>query len=193
VRVIAGTARGRTLLGPPAGAATRPTSDKVREAIFNVLGDVSDLRVLDLFAGTGAFGIEALSRGAARAVFVESDRKLCETIKKNLGTVGLADRATVLQRDVRRAGSHAAARGPFELVFADPPYGHGLDAEAIAMLVRDKLLAPSALVVVEHASRDRVAVPAEAAAVLTVEETRIYGDTALTCYRAPGASSDPPP
>jgi 16S rRNA (guanine(966)-N(2))-methyltransferase RsmD len=193
VRVIGGTARGRTLLGPPAGAATRPTSDKVREAIFNVLGDVSDLRVLDLFAGTGAFGIEALSRGAAHAVFVESERKLGDTIKKNLATVGLADRATVLVRDVRRAGPHVASHGPFELVFADPPYGHGLDAEALAMLVRERLLAPSALVVVEHASRDRVRVAPDVASALTAEQTRVYGDTALTCYRAPGASSDPPP
>jgi 16S rRNA (guanine(966)-N(2))-methyltransferase RsmD len=187
MRVIAGSARGHRLAGPPAGAPTRPTSDKVKEALFNVLGEaVLDARVLDLFAGTGALGIEALSRGAHHATFVEADRGLCDTIRRNLVTVGLAGRATVVCRDVRRAGG-ALGTEPFELVLIDPPYEKGLEREAIALLVGAKLLAPGALVVVEHASREAPVLPPGAEDALALERTRVYGDTALTVYiaRAP--------
>ena len=181
MRVIAGTFRGRRLLGPPRGAETRPTADRVREAVFNVVSArVEGARVLDLFAGTGALGIEALSRGAAHATFVESDRGLCETIQTNLETLEVTGRARVLRRDVRRALKGAG--GPFDLVFIDPPYGHLLEREALAALATHGLLAPGALVVVEHASRETVAPPATAAAVLTDNGTRTYGDTAVTCY-----------
>lgn len=191
MRVIAGTARGRTLAGPPPGSATRPTTDKVREALFNILGDVSDLRVLDLFAGTGALGIEALSRGAAHVTFVESERRLCDVIHRNLATVSLGKRATVVPRDVRRAALSEA--GPFELVFADPPYQLGHELAVLEILAVDGTLSPEALVVIEHSSRDRIELTEVLAAHYSVEQTRVYGDTALTWYRAPGASSEPPP
>src|SRR4051812_48392086 len=126
MRVISGTARGRRISGTPAGAATRPTSDKVREAIFNVLGEqVRGARVLDLFAGTGALGIEALSRGATHATFVEGDRALCKTIAQTLAALVFSGLGSVLCRDVRRAGG-AREGGPYALVFLDPPYGLGL-------------------------------------------------------------------
>ncbi len=193
MRVIAGIARGRTLAGPPAGAATRPTSDKVREALFNILGPaVTGARVVDLFAGTGALGIEALSRGAERVVFVESDRRLCDVIRRNLEAVRLADRAVVLQRDVRRAAVQLAAHAPFDIAFIDPPYGHRLEHDALDVLVRHDLLAPGALVAVEHASRETLELTDPVSMALTPERTRNYGDTALTCYRAAGASSDEP-
>lgn len=193
MRVIAGIAHGRTLAGPPAGAATRPTSDKVREALFDILGPtVAGSRVADLFAGTGALGIEALSRGARHAVFVESDRRLCEVIRRNLAAVGLADRAKVLQRDVRRAASQLAVDAPFDLAFVDPPYQHGLELDALEVLVRHALLAPDALVAVEHASREPLVLTESLGATLTPERSRFYGDTALTCCRATGASSTEP-
>ncbi len=140
-------------LGPPRGAETRPTSDRVREAVFNIVSSrVDGARVLDLFAGTGALGIEALSRGAAHVTFVECDRGLCQTVETNLQELecdpGLY---SVLLRDVRRALKRGG--GPYDLVFIDPPYGHHLEREALAALVAPDLLGLAALVVVEHASR----------------------------------------
>jgi 16S rRNA (guanine966-N2)-methyltransferase len=121
MRVVAGTARGRLLRAPP-GTDTRPTSDRVREAIFNALhslGAVVDARVADLFAGSGALGIEALSRGASSCTFVEHDRAACEVIEANLAHCNLAG-GTVARADVVRWLE--VTRGPFDLVLADPPY-----------------------------------------------------------------------
>ena len=122
VRVVAGDLRGRRIESPT-GDATRPTTDKVREAVFNALGSldlVDGARVLDLFAGTGAMGIEALSRGAAHCTFVESDRRALEVLRNNLRTLGLEQRSTVVSGDAtsRMVSAHAAG-----LVIADPPYG----------------------------------------------------------------------
>ena len=184
MRVIAGQWRARRLLGPPRGAETRPTSDRVREAVFNVVSErVEGARVLDLFAGTGALGIEALSRGAAHVTFVEADRGLCETIQTNLENLEApAELFTLLKRDVRR--SLKGLTGPFDLVFIDPPYGHLLEREALAALCAADALAPGATVVVEHASREEVALPPAAAAVLGSPDTRAYGDTSVTLFTA---------
>jgi pantetheine-phosphate adenylyltransferase len=184
MRVIAGNWRGRRLLGPPRGAETRPTSDRVREAMFNVVGErVAGARVLDLFAGTGALGIEALSRGAAHVTFVEADRGLCETIQTNLENLEAArELFTLLKRDVRRSVKSLA--GPFDLVFVDPPYGHLLEREALAILCAEGALAPGATVLVEHASRDAVNLPPAAAALLGEADTRVYGDTSVTLFTA---------
>ncbi len=191
VRVIAGTLRGRRLMGPPRGAETRPTADRVREAVFSVVGaTVEGARVLDLFAGTGAMGIEALSRGAAHAVFIESDRGLCETIQTNLENLEITERARVLRRDVRRAIK--TAPGPFDLVFIDPPYGHLLEREALGGLVAHGMLAPDALVLVEHAAREIVAPPTLAAEFLTAGPTRTYGDAAITCFRPSAVGATDP-
>lgn len=122
MRVVGGTARGRKLTAP-AGRSTRPTSDQVKEAIFNVLGsriDLEDTAVVDLFAGSGALGIEAISRGAARATFVESDPKAVAVIEANLASLGFAPRARVIRADVMRW--LAGRPGAFDVAFADPPY-----------------------------------------------------------------------
>jgi len=125
MRVVAGTARGLRLDAPP-GVGTRPTSDRVREAIFNSLHSadlVVDATVLDLFAGSGALGIEALSRGAAHATFVESDRAALATLRANIERCGLADRATVVAGSAERfLDRRAAAERPFDLTLLDPPY-----------------------------------------------------------------------
>src|SRR3954467_10782232 len=123
MRIIAGRWRGRPLLSPP-GHATRPTADRVREALFSMLasrlGTFEGLQVADLFAGSGALGLEALSRGAAHCVFVEKDRRAVEAIRANLAALGAS--GEVLARDA----DHAALPGPFDLAFLDPPYGSGL-------------------------------------------------------------------
>src|SRR5579871_3980745 len=121
MRIIAGSHRGRRIVAPK-GRATRPTSDRVRENAFNLIGPVDDADGIDLFAGSGALGLEALSRGAARMTFVESDREACRTINANLDALGL--RGTVLCQDVARA--LAQERHDYDLVLCDPPYGYDL-------------------------------------------------------------------
>jgi 16S rRNA (guanine966-N2)-methyltransferase len=143
MRVVAGTAGGRRLVAPP-GRSTRPTSDRTREAVFNALGSqgvVEGASVADLFAGSGALGIEALSRGAASAVFVEHDRRALEVIRSNLAATGLADAATVVAADVERW--LAADRGPFDLVLADPPYAFDRWPELLARVRAGAVVAES--------------------------------------------------
>src|SRR4051812_15670056 len=120
MRVIAGAYKGRRLQAPK-GSETRPTSDRVREALFSILGDVEGLRVLDLYAGSGALGIEALSRGAGQTVFVESGRRAADAIRANLRAVGDPD-AMIWVGDALAYLRRADAEAPFDLVFADPPY-----------------------------------------------------------------------
>jgi 16S rRNA (guanine966-N2)-methyltransferase len=180
MRVIAGRLGGRRLKAP-AGTVTRPTSDRVREALFGMLADVDGAGVLDLFAGTGALGIEALSRGAARAVFVERDRRVAQVLSENLAVLALtADLAEVRREDVLAALRSASARKEtYDLIFIDPPYrqapawGPGLSP------LLASVLGAGARVVVES---DRRA-PLELA--LDVERTRRYGDTSITIHRHP--------
>ena len=141
MRVVAGTARGRRLQAPP-GSSTRPTADRVREATFNALGslDALDGTVLDLFAGSGALGIEALSRGAAAATFVDDDGRALAAVRANLEATGLTDRATVVRSDAIR---YLAGACPVGLALLDPPYAfsdgqwsallHGLDADVVVI------------------------------------------------------------
>lgn len=174
MRVIAGRLGGRRL-SAPRGMATRPTSDRVREALFSALGDVSGAEVLDLYAGTGALGIEALSRGAARATFVENARPALAALRENLDTLGLAGSAHVVSKAVKSAAG--SLPGPFDLVFADPPYAAVGEIVAVIAALRPAL-APGARVVVEHASRDA----APDLDGLSPRPTRNYGDTAVTVY-----------
>lgn len=175
-RIIAGAAGGRRLGVPPRGA--RPTTDRVREALFNVLAartDFDGLRVLDLYAGSGALGLEALSRGAVSAVFVESDRRAAEVIARNIETVGLPG------AEVRRgtvAAVLAGGGGPMDLVFADPPYEVSTpETEAVlAALESGDWLAPGALVVVERPVR---APELKWPASWTGWPSRRYGDTRI--------------
>lgn len=187
LRVIAGELGGRRLR-TPAGRLTRPTADRVREALFNILGPPpAGAAVLDLYAGTGALGIESLSRGAAHATFVEQDPQVCQTIALNLRELGLAERATLLGRPVRAALGQlaAASTGPFHWIFADPPYANsGTSGELpwlLDLLGRSSLLAADGLLIVERAARDADAFASALAAHagLALHDRRRYGDTAL--------------
>jgi 16S rRNA (guanine(966)-N(2))-methyltransferase RsmD len=172
MRVIAGRYGGRQLTAPK-GAATRPTADRVREALFSVLGDLSGLTVLDLFAGSGALGIEAVSRGAARAVFVERARAALTALRSNLDTLGIE--AEVHDMDARSFVRNASRAGhPYDLVFVDPPYrdaerlGHELDLASV--------IAPGGRLVVESDRR------APLATDLPTTFERRYGDTLIRIH-----------
>ncbi|MDO5756671.1 MAG: 16S rRNA (guanine(966)-N(2))-methyltransferase RsmD [Rhodobacterales bacterium] len=154
MRIIAGEARGRRLAALGKGdtaAHLRPTSDRVRESLFSVLTSLDVLQgayVLDLFAGTGALGLEALSRGAASACFIENGRIALGLLDRNIQTVGIADRCRVIRSDVRRIG--VAPFAPATLVFMDPPYGRALGEAALTCAVAGGWLAPRALIVWEE-------------------------------------------
>lgn len=155
LRVIAGSARGRRLRTLP-GRGTRPTSDRVKEALFNILGrKVEGARVLDLYAGTGNLGIEALSRGAAAAVFVDSNPACRRLIAENLAALGWADRGRVVEMDAAAAVRLLGRRGErFDLVFVDPPYERGLIRPTLAAMAEGGVLAPGGIAVVEHSPRE---------------------------------------
>jgi 16S rRNA (guanine966-N2)-methyltransferase len=177
MRVIAGRLGGRTLVAPR-GLATRPTTDRVREALFSSLASVDGARVLDLYAGTGALGIEALSRGAASAVFVEDARPALAALRKNLVALALESAARVVAEPVARAVTRLASGGaPFDLVLADPPYDDADDALS-ALETLAPAFAPGARIVLEHASRR----PLRPTPVLDHIRTRTYGDTAVAFF-----------
>ena len=173
MRVVAGTLGGRRLRAPP-GHATRPTSDRVREALFSMLGSLGGARVLDLFAGSGALGIEALSRGAAQAAFVDSDARAVAAVRHNLATLGLD--APVHRGDA--LAFLAGPVGPFDLVFLDPPYD---SAPRLGGPLSDRLppvLTSEAVIVSESDKR----APLELELPLVRE--RVYGDTRIAIHRA---------
>jgi 16S rRNA (guanine966-N2)-methyltransferase len=178
-RIIAGAARGRRLL-TPAGSATRPTSDRVREALFSALeselGAFAGARVLDLYAGSGALGLEALSRGAAHVLLVEADARAVRTIRSNIAAVGLPG-ARVTQSSVLRVLSGAPPDHPYDLVLADPPYATpGEEIEIVLSRLTGGWLAPQATVVVERSTRDA---PLNWPAGLDGQRERRYGETML--------------
>jgi len=188
LRIVAGRWGGRALRAPR-GLAVRPTSDRVREAIFAILGDrVAGAKVLDLFAGTGAMAIEALSRGASGAVLVESSPRAVEVLKENLASVG-AERAACLFMDYRKAVRQLAVRGErFSIAFLDPPYGMGLVGRAAADLARGGLLRRGAVVVAESGARDpRESVPEG----WVPGADRRYGDTRITMYEVSSGAEGP--
>ena len=152
MRVIAGSAR-RLLLMTPPGTNTRPTTDRIKETLFNMLQPhLGGCRFLDLFAGSGGIGIEALSRGAGSACFADNSADAIRCIKANLEHTHLADRATVYATDYLTAISRMKSdRKKFDVVFLDPPYGRGMEEKALAAMTRDQLLAEDALVVIETA------------------------------------------
>jgi len=191
MRVVAGRLGGRTLAAPP-GDATRPTGARVKEALFSILADVSALRVLDLYSGSGALGIEALSRGAAFAVFVESARPALQCLRDNLTKLGLEKDSLALSLRVTAARAQLTRLGPFDLVLCDPPWK---DIEAargeLEQLAGAGLFAPGARIALEHSAK---APPAEpAGARLVVVDQRRWGDTAVTFYEPAGvpAAEDP--
>lgn len=180
MRIIGGQARGRTLVAP-AGEKTRPTQDYVRESLFNILRwDVEDARVLDLFAGTGALALEALSRGAQSAVLVDADRAACAAIRRNMEVSRLGERCRLLARDYRAAMDVLAREGAaFDLVFIDPPYRMENTGEMCAALYDGGLLAEAFLLLVEHRSGCAPQLDARFDAF----DCRTYGDTQITFVR----------
>jgi 16S rRNA (guanine966-N2)-methyltransferase len=180
VRVIAGTARGIQLTAPH-DLGTRPITDRVKETLFGILGErVLDARVLDLYAGSGAVGIEALSRGAARATFVERRRAALTAISENLRRAGLAEAADVRAQDVGRYLASAVAKDDrFDLVVLDPPYEERAILPPLEGVVA--LLAPLATVVVKHFWRTSVPVPDG----LRMWRDRRFGETTLTFLEMP--------
>ena len=187
MRVIAGRLRGRTLRAPE-GMNTRPTSDRARQAIFNILGPLDGANVLDCFAGTGALGIEALSRGAARATFIESDRIAARVIQGNLERLGIEKSGTVLEISLDRAGLRIAKIAPFDLVIADPPWKMAQEAAlAVAKLVRG-LLAPGARVLLGHPTESPIEVPEDSG--LTLSDRRKWGGSGMSFYEELSDSKD---
>lgn len=184
MRIVGGKFKGHGLAGPK-GEATRPTSDRVREAIFNILAhgvsefSVEGARVLDLFAGTGAMGLEALSRGARFCQFVDDSAEARGVIRRNADALGVIGQCKIWRRDATRLG-RAAPQPGFDLIFADPPYNKNLGAKALASLIEGEWLNPGAIVVVEEAERAALACPPE----LTEIDRRVYGETQLLIARS---------
>lgn len=182
MRIVGGAHRGRALSGPRS-QAIRPTSDRLRESVFDILahrfGDpVTGAAVVDLFAGTGALGLEALSRGATRALFVDDGAEARALLRANIETLGLGGVTRVFRRDATKIGA-APAGEVFSLAFLDPPYGKGLAAPALRALVEGGWLAPGSIVVIEEAADAAVELPAG----LEQEDARRYGETQFVFAR----------
>src|SRR6202795_4820985 len=181
MRVVGGSLRGRTLAAPTS-PTIRPTADRLREALFNILVHAYDnpivgARVLDLFAGTGALGIEALSRGAAFALFVDDGAEARALMRENVATLGLGATSRIFRRDATKLGP-AHPVEPFALAFLDPPYGKGLAEQALASAHAGGWLVPDALIVVEEATKAAFAAPEGFAEI----ERRGYDDPEFVVF-----------
>jgi 16S rRNA (guanine966-N2)-methyltransferase len=176
MRIIAGTLKGRRLTGPPAGV--RPTSDRLRETLFNVIrARVPAARVLDLFAGTGAVGLEAVSRGASHATFVERDARALAVIRQNVDACGVERACAIIRGSFPGVFVKSRPRDAFDLIFADPPYETDRLDETVA--VAPDLLAPGGLLVLEHARRHPAPAPPPGLACV---RDLVAGDSALAFY-----------
>jgi 16S rRNA (guanine966-N2)-methyltransferase len=181
MRIISGSLKGRSLVAPR-GAATRPTSSRAREAIFSMLGNIRDARVLDLYSGSGALSFEALSRGAAHAVLVEMSRPALAAIQTNLDQLGMGAQAAVLALRVEVAENALRKHAPFDLVFADPPWADAQVAlRNLEKLARAGVIAEEAWVVLEHSAR----APPELSqgSELSANGSRAWDDTAVHFFR----------
>ncbi|MDC0707191.1 16S rRNA (guanine(966)-N(2))-methyltransferase RsmD [Stigmatella sp. ncwal1] len=185
MRIVAGSARGRALQGPkPTSRHIRPTADRVRETLFNVLGQwLEGQAVLDLYAGTGALGLEALSRGAGRAVLVDSDREAQALCRQNTDALGFSSQVELLPLSVARAVEQLGQKGlSFELIFADPPYAARGVETVLEQVARSKLLTSGGMLVVEHDKRE---VAPDSHEGLERVDQRKFGDTVASFYRNP--------
>lgn len=179
MRIIAGTAKKRLLKVPP-GWKGRPTADRIKESLFSILGDfVIDSNFLDLFAGTGNIGIEALSRGALKSVFVEKDPRAARTIIQNLKNCGLEAGSRVITRDVYSALGELE-KDAYNIVFLDPPYDHGFEIPVIKKVLELGLVAPDGLVIAESSKRTEL--PPDIMEFKLARQER-YGDTMISFYR----------
>lgn len=188
MRIVSGEFRGKALI-TPAGQTTRPTSDRARQAIFNILEHaawspgVRDVRIIDLFAGSGALGLEALSRGAAFCLFVETDEAARGAIRENVDAMHLFGRTRVHRRDATQLGQRPGADGPaFSMAFLDPPYAKGLGETALAKLAAGGWLAPGAIVVFERGADE----PPLAVEGYEQLDVRDYGAAKVWFLRYPG-------
>ncbi len=178
MRIIAGDAKGRTIIAPK-GQSTRPTQDYVREALFNIIQrDVPGAVVLDLFAGSGALALEALSRGADYAVLVDKARPAMDCIRRNISTLGACESTLCLQADWRKALQKPLPK-TFDLVFLDPPYSLTLYQEITDMLAEQNLLREDALIIIEHRKNESFSL----SPTFTLQDQRHYGDTGIRFYR----------
>ena len=187
MRVVGGSLRGRAIAGPQ-HEGLRPTADRVRESLFNILAHGVDdfslegARVIDLFAGTGALGLEAISRGAAFCLFVDSEPEARGLIRNNVEAFGLTGITRIFRRDASDLGP-AGTMGPFQLAFHDPPYDQGLGERALVALVEGKWLTPGAVAVLEERASAPIALPPP----FTELDRRTYGDTQIVLARYAGA------
>jgi 16S rRNA (guanine(966)-N(2))-methyltransferase RsmD len=186
MRVIGGNAKGRRLKVPK-GPAVRPTSDRVKEALFNILPhDLSGIRLLDLFAGTGNVSIEAISRGAAEAILIDSSEQSGKVIRENLRSVGFTDRANVRIAPVSRVLRLLARRGEsFDMIFLDPPYQRNWVKVCLEAIAGGNLLRASGTLVVEHSAREQ---PEAEYGSLVLKDQRKYGDTWLSFFEDKAAT-----
>ncbi len=181
MRIIGGEYRSR-LIEMPKGVEIRPTQDRVREAVFNIIGDVSEKKVLDLFAGSGASGLEAISRGAAHSTFVDVNSRCTGTIKTNIESLNIQE----YQYDIIRGNVFAVLMRlekeaeVFDMVFVDPPYYKDLARKCLICLDYYDILSPNALIIVEHFKKDSLETDLE---VLKLEKEKMYGDTAITIFK----------
>jgi len=190
LRIIRGKARGRRLQTPSKSTANyscqliRPTADRAREALFNIIGrEVEKATVLDLYAGTGALGLEALSRSAERAVFVDNNPQAIKIINKNVELCGFSERALVLNRDISKGLYFITKQLPgttFSIIFVDPPYRKGLSLDMLQELTESNLISPGALIVVEEDAVTEL--PAQIVELKLVDQ-RKYGETGFWFYR----------
>ncbi len=182
MRIVGGIYKSRQI-NMPKGVDIRPTQDKVRQAIFNILGDVSEKTVLELFAGSGAFGIEAISRGAKSATFVDNNFRCIQTIRSNLEMLGVdSSKYNTIKADALTAPSRLAADGKkFDIIFLDPPYYKDMAKKCLIKIDYYDILSPIALVLAEHFKKD--ALDAQLNGLLFVDERR-YGDTLITIFKS---------
>jgi 16S rRNA (guanine966-N2)-methyltransferase len=180
MRVIAGTAKSLRLIAPR-GVSIRPTSDSVRETLFNIVaGSVAEGPFLDLYAGCGSVGIEALSRGAPRCVFVERDRRCVQAILRNLENTGFGDRAEVVCGDARRATDRVIRQhGPFQTIFADPPYNDPDSAQVVLGILGAEALEPDGVLILQRSRHS------EMPDLPDPDLTRAFGETELLLFSAP--------
>jgi 16S rRNA (guanine966-N2)-methyltransferase len=180
MRIIGGEYKSRSI-AMPRGVEMRPTQDKVRGAIFNILGDIIGKRVLELFAGSGAFGIEAISRGAGSATFVDNNFRCIQTIKSNLKSLGIIEsKYTIIKADALKFPAPAQEFGKFDIIFLDPPYYMEMAKKCLINIDSYDIVSPVGLVIVEHFKKD--ALSAELERFVFVDERR-YGDTVITILR----------
>jgi 16S rRNA (guanine966-N2)-methyltransferase len=191
MRIISGSARGKRL-ATFSGEDIRPTSDRAREALFSILtsrfGSLNGLKVLDLYAGSGAMALEAVSRGAENALCVDKTPQSAELIESNIATCKLGERVAFIRGDARRLGAKALGSGPYDLIFIDPPYDKGLAEATLTMLSEKAILAENGIICVETGADEEIIIAGE---FFTLSDERRYGATKFRLYNATTEEENP--